>query len=181
MTKRSPPIIGFRKNSGGNSNMVKKAYAPVWKFKWTRSVLRRQYCSRIPLTLTHLYLWRHAVNSNFKIYPIGACMQIWIPAKAPATNAVRLESRILMAFYHGRIGAWIPLQVPEKPQCPHAHTHTDKAKIKYMMMMMIVDVTKPNLSLDNELPETTPLYCVDTIIDCPIPHLPVFLILTSST
>ena len=123
MTKRLPHIIGFRKNSGGNSNMVKKAYAPVWKFKWPRSVPRRQYCSRVPLTLTHLYLWKQSVNSNFKMCPIGASMQIWIPAKAPATKVVRLKSRILIAFYHGRIGARIPLEVPEKPQSPHTHRH----------------------------------------------------------
>ena len=39
---------------------------------------------------------------------------------------VRLKSRILIAFYHGRIGARIPLEVPEKPQSPHTHTHTHR-------------------------------------------------------
>ena len=58
-------------------------------------------------------------------------MQTWIPAKAPATNVVRLESRILITFYHGRIGVWIPLEVPEKPQSPHTHTQTDMASLKY--------------------------------------------------
>ena len=104
--------------------MVKKAYAPVWKFKWPRSVSRRQYCSRVPLTLTYLYLWKQSVNSNFKICPIGAFMQIWIPAKAPATKVVWLESRILITYNHGQIGARVPLEVPEEPQSPHTDRHS---------------------------------------------------------
>ena len=74
--------------------------------------------------------------------PIGASMEIWIPAKAPATKVVRLESRILITYYHGQIEAFILLEVPEKPQSPHTHTHTqtDMASLKYMMMM--IDGTK---------------------------------------
>ena len=48
-------------------------------------------------------------------------MQIGIPAKAPATKVVRLESRILITYYHGQIEAFILLEVPEKPQSPHAN------------------------------------------------------------
>ena len=47
---------------------------------------------------------------------------------------VRLESRMLITYCYGRIGARILLEVPEKCQSPHTHTQT-VAALKYMMMM----------------------------------------------
>ena len=58
-------------------------------------------------------------------------IKIWIPAKAPATKVVRLESRILLTFYHDKIGARILLEVPEKCQSPHTRTHAEVATLKY--------------------------------------------------
>ena len=44
---------------------------------------------------------------------------------------VWLESRILLTYYHDKIGARILLEVPEKPQSPHARTHAEVATLKY--------------------------------------------------
>ena len=64
----------------------------------------------------------HTVNSKSINVDMRVFIKIWIPAKAPATKMEWLESRILLTYYHDKIGAWILLEVPEKPQSPHART-----------------------------------------------------------
>ena len=46
-------------------------------------------------------------------------------------KVVWLESGILLTYYHDKIGARILLEVPEKPQSPHARTHAEVATLKY--------------------------------------------------
>ena len=81
-------------------------------------------------------------------------IKIWIPAKAPATNVVRLESRILITYYHGRIGARIQLEVPEEPQSPHTHTQT-VAALKYTSYALagIVNMSNCQSIIKNDIEE----------------------------
>ena len=72
----------------------------------------------------------HTVNSKSINVNMRVFIKIWIPAKAPATKVVWLESRILLTYYHDKIGARILLEVPEKCQSPHTHTQT-VAALKY--------------------------------------------------
>ena len=64
----------------------------------------------------------HTVNSKSINVDMRVFKKILIPAKAPATQVVWLKSRILLTYYHDKIGARILLEVPEKCQSPHTHT-----------------------------------------------------------